>query len=95
MLFEVVPVSCCAMRYHNTMPVPDNLSQCQLDARQNVVNSVFLNTQVHLLTMLASRFSFPPSERNETGRYTVLPAFPSVRLCALIFRCKYLENGLR
>lgn len=41
----VVPVSCCAMRQRDSMPVPDNLSQCQLDARQNVVNSVFLNTQ--------------------------------------------------
>lgn len=34
------------MRQRQVMPVPDNLSQCQLDARQNVVNSVFLNTQV-------------------------------------------------
>jgi len=34
------------MRQRQFMPVPDNLSQCQLDARQNVVNSVFLNTQV-------------------------------------------------
>jgi hypothetical protein len=34
------------MRQLNTdFPVPDNLNQCQLDARQSVVSSVFLNTQ--------------------------------------------------
>jgi len=42
---------------------------------------------------------YPPSQRSETDGYTVLLAFPSVRPsvrpCALIFRCKYLENGLR
>jgi len=45
-IMQVVPSSCCAMRHRDSLPVPDNPSQCQLDARQNVVSSVFLNTQV-------------------------------------------------
>ena len=47
-------------------------------------------------TQTTSSSLHPPSERSETGGYTVLLAFPSVRpsvrLCALIFRCKYLKK---
>jgi len=41
-----VPVSCCAMkRISDDLPVPDNLNQCQLDAKLGAVSSIFLNTQ--------------------------------------------------
>jgi len=44
-------------------------------------------------------FLYLPSEPSETGGYTVFTfvcvcVCPCVHLWALIFRCKYLENGL-
>jgi len=51
--------------------------------------------EIGLLLSFCCKLLYPPSERSETGGYTVLLAFLSVRPCALTFRCKYLENGLR
>lgn len=39
-----LPLSCCAMRKVDP-PEPDNLKQCQLDAKQSVASSIFLHTQ--------------------------------------------------
>jgi len=44
------------------------------------------------------QFLYPPSEQSETGRYTVFTSCvsvcPSIHV-HLVFRYKYLENGLR
>jgi len=39
---------------------------------------------------------YPPSERSELARYTVMLWFPSVchHRVHSVFRCKYLDNGL-
>jgi len=45
-------------------------------------------------TRTISRLLYPPSERSETGRYTVLLAFPSVRpsVCAHSYLDAYISK---
>lgn len=40
----LLPLSCCAMKA-SSPPEPDNVKQCQLDAKYGVTNSIFLHTQ--------------------------------------------------
>ncbi len=43
-----MPVTCCAHK-GDELPRPENLAQCQMDAKMGVHNSVFIHMRVSIL----------------------------------------------